>query len=608
MTQRLLQGVGVSPGVAVGPALVLRVEAPDVPHRVVPPDAVDGEVRRLNDAVGVVRQALQRLRARARERVGAEEAKIFDAQIMMLEDRDFLREVEQLILENQLAAERAFEFKALEVRAVWESSPSRALREKVVDLAAVQLRVLNALLGRPNAEDLQIDERSVIVVTRELTPGLTVQFERDRVIGFVSEEGTRTAHAAILARSLGLPCIMGLSHALDRIPAGRELVVDGTRGTVLISPSADEVGAARGLETRRLALLADLDRVAHEPAATTEGTEVRLRGNLDLPEELDALVQHGAEGVGLMRTEFLLVGRAALPTEEELTEYFQRVARRFPNLPVTVRSYDVGGDKFPAAFRISPEANPFLGWRALRVCLDRPEVFITQLRALLRARCDGDIRLMLPLVIELDEIRRTRALIAQAREELARDGLTAAPDLPVGIMVETPAAVAIADQLARDAEFLSVGTNDLTQYTLAVDRGNARLAERFSPFHPAILRQLTQLREVATAANRPIAVCGEMASEPLGVFLLVGLGYRELSSAPTAVPLVRWLITHLTLADAERAAHEALEATSTNDALDILERRLAEHVDLDVVDAGWLPDLRSTASLHRRRSGSQPSV
>ena len=405
MTQRLLKGIGVSPGVAVGPAVVVRLEAPDVPHRVVPPDAVEGEVGRLNDAVGVVRSQLQRLRTRARERVGPEEAKIFDAQIMMLEDRDFLGEVEQLILENQLAAERAFEFKALEVRALWESSASRALRDKVVDLAAVQLRVLNELLGRPNAEDVQKGDRPVIVVTQELTPGLTVQFERDHVIGFVSEEGTRTAHAAILARSLGLPCIMGLPRALERIPAGSELVVDGTRGTVLISPSADEVAEARGLETRRVALLEDLDRVAHEPAATVEGVQVAVRGNLDLPDELDALARHGAEGVGLMRTEFLVVGRAALPDEDELTNYFRRVARQFPGLPVTVRSYDVGGDKFPAAFRISPEANPFLGWRALRVCLDRPEVFVTQLRALLRARTDGDVRLMLPLVIELDSPR-----------------------------------------------------------------------------------------------------------------------------------------------------------------------------------------------------------
>jgi phosphotransferase system enzyme I (PtsI) len=599
---RLLVGIGVSPGVAVGPAVVLRVELPDVPHRVVPPDAVEGEVARLADAVGGVVQALERLRTRARERVGSEEAKIFDAQLMMLEDRDFLQQVEQLIRENQLSAERAFEFKALEMRALWESSPSRALRDKVADLSAMQLRVLNQLLGRPDADQLHVSDRPAVVVTRELTPGLTIQFERDHVVGFVSEEGTRTAHAAILARSLGIPCVMGLAHALERIPPDSEVVVDGTRGTVLMAPSAEEIEGARRLEARRRDLLAELDRVAHEPAVTVDGQHLALRGNLDLPEELDPLVQHGAEGVGLLRTEFLVVGRVGLPDEDEQLDYFRRVARRFPDRPVVVRSYDVGGDKFPAAFRIAPEANPFLGWRALRVCLDRPEVFVTQLRALLRARLDGDVRLMLPLVIEAGEIDRTRSLVAEAAAGLRRDGLPAADDLPIGVMVETPAAVAVADHLAARAAFLSVGTNDLTQYTLAVDRGNARLAARFSPFHPAVLRMLRELRQVATAAGRPIAVCGEMASEPLGIFLLVGLGYRELSTAPTAVPLVRWLVQRLRASDAEHAAAEALEARSAEAALDVLERRLAEAVDLEVIEAGWLPVHRSSATLHRRRS------
>lgn len=598
---RTLYGIGVSPGIAVGPAVVLRLEPPEVPHRVVPPDAVEGEVARLNDAIGAVLQTLERLRTRARERVGPEEARIFDAQLMMLEDPEFLHEVEELILENQLAAERAFEFKALEVRSLWESSPSRALRDKVADLSAIQLRVLNQLLGRTDADQLGVGDRAAVLVTRELTPGLTIQFERDHVIGFVSEEGTRTAHAAILARSLGIPCVMGLTQALERVPAGSELVVDGTRGTVLIAPSPEEIVEAHAFAARRQALLDELDRVAHEPAVTLDGHLLALRGNLDLPEELESLVKHGAEGVGLLRTEFLVVGRTGLPDENEQLDYFRRVARRFPNRPITVRSYDVGGDKFPAAFRIAPEPNPFLGWRALRVCLDRPEVFLTQLRALLRARLDGDVRLMLPLVIEAGEIAQTRELLVEARESLARDALPAADDLPLGVMIETPAAVAVADHLAAHAEFLSVGTNDLTQYTLALDRGNARLAERFSPFHPAVLRMLRQLREVATAAGTPIAVCGEMASEPLGIFLLLGLGYRELSTAPAAVPIVRWLIQRLRAGDAERAAAEALTAESTGAAIAVLEGRLAELVDLDLVEAGWLPAHRRPTSLHRRR-------
>jgi len=586
---RLLYGIGVSPGVAVGPAVVLREEMPEVPHRLVAPEAVEDEVRRLADAVGAVLQSLERLRARAYERVGAEEAKIFDAQLLMLEDRDFLQQVEELILENQLTAERAFEFKALELKAIWEASPSRPLRDKVTDLLAIERRVLSQLLGHPVDDQRRIEGPPSVVVTRELTPGLTIEFERDHVIGFVSEEGTRTAHAAILARSLGIPCVMGLTRALERIPPGSDVVLDGSRGSVLVGPSAEEIAQAHEFEARRRTVLEDLDRAGHAPASTTDGHAVALRGNLDLPEELDPLARHGAEGVGLLRTEFLVVGRTSLPEEDEQVDYFRRVARSFPGHPIVVRSYDVGGDKFPAAFRIESEANPFLGWRAIRVCLDRPEVFLPQLRALLRARLEGDIRLMLPMVIEVSEITRTRDLIAQAAEELRRDRLDAAPDLPIGVMIETPAAVMVAGDLTAEASFLSVGTNDLTQYTLALDRGNARLAERFSGFHPAVLRMLREVQQVAAARGTPIAVCGEMASEPLGVFLLLGLGYREFSSAPRSVSLVRWLVQRLSTRCAEGAAREALAATSTADVLATVERHLAACVDLDLVEAGWLP-------------------
>lgn len=596
---RLLSGIGVSPGTAVGPAVVIRRELPDVPHRVVPSTEVEAEVTRLHDAVDSVRRSLEELRQRTLDRVGPEEARIFDAQILMLEDEEFLGEVEHLIRDNQLTAERAFEFKALEVRALWKNSANSRLRERIADLSGVQLRVLNYLLGHPGDDPTQLTaERPSIIFTRELTPGLTVHFDRGQVLGFVSEEGTRTSHAAILARSLGIPCVMGLVGGLELVDSGDQVVIDGTRGTVLVRPTSGEVGEARAREGRRITLMAELEEGVGQPAATRDGTRVALRGNLDLPEELSELQAHGAEGVGLLRTEFLVVGRAELPDEEEQVEYFRRVLRRFPGQPVVVRSYDVGGDKFPAPFRIGPEANPFLGWRAIRVCLDQPELFLPQLRALLRARVDGDVRLMLPLVSDVAEVLQTRTLLRQAAEDLATEGIRAARELPLGVMIETPSAAVMVDHLAELCDFLSVGTNDLTQYTLAVDRGNARLAARFTALHPALVRLLHDLGDAGRRRGRALSVCGELASEPLGAFLLLGLGYRELSVSPALLPLVRWLIRQVSVTSAEEAARAVLGAVDAREVARVLEEHLVRHVDLRLLDAGWLPQDTAQTSLH----------
>jgi phosphotransferase system enzyme I (PtsI) len=318
---------------------------------------------------------------------------------------------------------------------------------------------------------------------------------------------------------------------------------------------------------------------------------------VDLPDELAAAQAHGAEGVGLLRTEFLLTGHSTLPTENEQATYFKRVADAFPGHPVVVRTYDLGGDKFPAPFRTAPEPNPALGWRAIRVCLDEPAMFRTQIRAVLRAAAHAPIQLMIPLVTRLDEVERTRVFVAEEAEALRKSGIEAAASIPVGVMVETPAAAVMADRLAEISDFLSVGTNDLTQYTLVVDRGNARLADRFTPHDPSVLRLLKLVSEAARAAAKPASVCGEMASEPLSAFLLLGLGYETLSVAPPALPLIRWLIRQVTTERARAAADAALAARTAELALDILRFSLAEAVDLSLLD----PDARLPAG---RRSGS----
>jgi phosphotransferase system enzyme I (PtsI) len=315
-----------------------------------------------------------------------------------------------------------------------------------------------------------------------------------------------------------------------------------------------------------------------------DGSRIALRGNVDLPDEIAAAQAHGAEGVGLLRTEFLLTGHSVLPTENQQAAYFKKVADAFPGHPVVVRTYDLGGDKFPAPFRTAPEANPALGWRAIRVCLDEPEMFRTQIRAILRAAARAPIHLMIPLITRLDEVERTRAFVAEEAEALKKAGVEAAMSVPVGVMVETPAAAVMADRLTEISDFLSVGTNDLTQYTLVVDRGNARLADRFTPHDPSVLRLLKLVAEAARAAGKPASVCGEMASEPLSAFLLIGLGYETLSVAPPALPLIKWLIRQVTAERARAAADAALAARSAALALDILRFSLAEAVDLSLLD------------------------
>jgi phosphoenolpyruvate-protein phosphotransferase (PTS system enzyme I) len=599
MSERHLKGIGVSPGIGVGSAVVVRWAMPDVPHRVVPRSQVEKEVRRLRAAVRDVKRFLQATKAKTEDRAGLDEARIFDAQILMLEDKEFLTGVADLIRENHLTAEKAYEFKALEVRDMWAATGSPRLKDRLADLTGVAVRVIEHLMHRGSDELWEGITQPSVVVAKELSPALTVQLDREHVVGLVSEEGTRTSHAAILAHSIGIPAVFGVAGAIERIEPGTMLVMDGSRGTVLLDPTPHELAEARALEQDRRDLASQLEEVVDLPSVTVDGVRIVLRGNVDLPDEIGAARAHGAEGVGLLRTEFLITSHSTLPTEDEQAAYFRRVAEAFPGQPVVVRTYDLGGDKLPAQFRAPSEVNPQLGWRAIRVCLDRPELFRTQVRAVLRAAKHGDVWLMAPLITRLEELDRTRALVAEEAARLAREGIPAATSLPVGVMVETPAAAVIADRLAAEADFLSVGTNDLTQYTLVVDRGNARLADRFTPHDPSVLRLLKQVADAARAAGKPASVCGEMASEPLSAFLLIGLGYETLSVAPPALPLVKWTVRQVSAARARAVAEQALAARTADDVLDVLRLALAEAVDLKLLDHhARLPGARRAASLN----------
>jgi phosphoenolpyruvate-protein phosphotransferase len=395
------------------------------------------------------------------------------------------------------------------------------------------------------------EHRRVVIVAHELYPGLTVQLDRDQLAGLISEEGTRTSHAAILANSMGIPCVMGVPGAVQRIANGSMVLLDGISGAVLIEPTVEELEVANLQAIRRRKLELQLEMVVEQPGVTPDGREVTLMGNVDVPEEIDIAVRHGAQGVGLLRTEFLVTGRAHLPTESEQLEYFRRVSAAFVDRPVIIRTYDLGGDKFPAAFDAPSEPNPFLGWRSIRVCLDQPEIFRPQLRALLRAAADRTIWAMLPLITRVDEVERAREMLAEEAEDLQRAGTRAAATIPIGVMVETPAAVILADRLAEVSAFFSIGTNDLTQYTTAADRTNSAVAPLADGLDPAVLRLIDH---VVRNAGVRVAVCGDLASDPQSAVLLAALGVQELSAVGPQVPLVKALLRQTDLTEVPTAA------------------------------------------------------
>jgi len=450
--------------------------------------------------------------------------------------------------------------------------------------------VLSLLLDLPDHDPVDVPPgANAILVTHDLTPSLTLQLDRNCISAIATEAGTATAHVAILARSLGLPAVVGLRNALSFLVPGQIAILDGNEGTLLIAPSDHELEDARLRVEQEAGRVDEMREIAHSDAITADGVRMVIRANVDIPDEAEMGATSGADGVGLMRTEFLVVGRATMPDEEEQYKAYKKVIQAFGARPVIIRTFDVGGDKLPVG-GFPTEANPFLGWRAIRMCLDERELFKVQLRALLRAGVHGDLRIMLPLVVTVDEVRETRSLIDEAVVELAERRIPFRADVPLGVMVETPAAAIACDTLVRDVDFFSIGSNDLVQYTLAVDRGNANLAPRFTPFHPAVLRLIAQVQVTGAAHGIDVCVCGEMGSQPLAVFALMGLGIRQLSVAPRAVGEVKRVIRSVRMAAAQDAAQAALAAGTAREAETLLRRRLRTELDA-AAQSGGLPAL-----------------
>lgn len=583
----VLNGLAASEGIGLGPVHILSSGVPEVPHENVTEDRVEEEVRRFHEAREWARERLEAIKARAEELLGPVEARIFDPQILMVDDVEIADGTVCYIRENHLTAPRAFEWRMIELQTMMARRANPMVMDKLNDLEDLQVRLLNRMLGLPDPSDFGFEGLPAILVAPNITPSLTVHLDPSRILGVATDHGTRTSHWAILARSLEIPVVVGLGGITALARHGQEAILDGRIGRVVLDPDERDREVFEDRRSQLQGMEEEIQVVASLESVTRDGQPVALRANLDLPQEADNAALHGAEGVGLYRTEFLVVGRATMPGEEEQFMAYRQVAEAFPQGAIYIRTFDLGGDKFPMFLHMPAEENPFLGWRAIRVCLDEPELFRTQLRAILRASAFGDLRIMLPLVNEVEEIRRTREMLEEEEERLDADGILFNSGYKLGIMIETPAAALEAVELARYSDFFSIGTNDLVQYTLAVDRTNARLARLYNPFHPAVVRQLYQVARVGRAAGIEVSVCGELAANPLGTFLMLGLDITALSVAWPALPEVKQVIRSVRMEDARVAARKALAAPSAEALVSALVEGIGDSVDLSAFLGRW---------------------
>ena len=556
---RTLRGIAASRGIAIGPAFHFRRADLSFEHCTVEDPAA--EWARFQAALETAREQLAGVYAKAEAEAGAEQAAIFQAHAMMLEDPELLETVRTAIEEQCVNAEAALSDAAEMYAQMLEALDDEYLSGRAADVRDVAARVLRILLGVAESPTASLTILSIILA-RDLTPSDTVLLDKSLVLGFCIAEGGATSHTAILARGLGLPAIVGIGSDVLDIPDSARLVLDGDDGTLLVEPDDGTVAAYRARQAVAVTVLAQARERAHEPAVTRDGYRVEIVANVGNVEGARAALESGAEGVGLLRTEFLYLERTHLPDEEEQYRAYRAIVDVFGDQPVILRTLDIGGDKDLPYLDLPHEMNPFLGLRAIRLCLARPELFKPQLRAALRAGAGRNLKMMFPMVATVAEVRAARAVLEECRAELLAEGQAVAEEIEVGIMVEIPAAALLANRLAAEVDFFSIGTNDLSQYTLAADRTNASVAPLADAFHPAVLRLVRDVIAAAHAQSKWVGLCGELAGEPLAIPILLGLGLDEFSMNPPAIPLAKQIIRALTLDEAQRVAQAALELDS----------------------------------------------
>ncbi|HPS14991.1 MAG TPA: phosphoenolpyruvate--protein phosphotransferase [Spirochaetales bacterium] len=559
---RELHGIAASPGTACAPVFIFKDDfSLSIPSYPIAESDVDAEYARYQEAVARAKEEVTALRDKALQDAGAEQAAIFDAHLLMLDDPEVNENIKSELSSTLMNVESvvfSIERKTVDSLA---SAQDPYIQERVSDVHDVTRRIMGHLLNRER-KTLSDITSDVIVVARNLLPSDMVGMARDRIKGIATEAGGRTSHAAILARAFGIPAVLGIGHFIGDLQPDTVAIVDGDRGVLILDPDEKALKQEKAARMLRQEKQKAFEAIRSTQASTKDGVRIQLMANIEVPEEVEAVLQYNADGIGLFRSEFLFLG-GHVPGEEEQFRAYKQVVESMNGKPVTIRTLDIGGDKVLPELGAQDEKNPLLGWRAIRFCLSDTEIFKTQLRAILRASVFGDVRIMFPMISTVEELVKARGIMEEAQWECRGLGCEVKPDIKAGIMVEVPSAALCSDVLSRSADFFSIGTNDLTQYTMAVDRGNEKVAYLHDPFNPAVLRLIKMTIDNAAKANIEVGLCGEMAADPASAILLVGLGLRELSVSAVSIPAVKSVLLSTTMEEAQSVAQAVMKMTSS---------------------------------------------
>ncbi|MGA2175904.1 MAG: phosphoenolpyruvate--protein phosphotransferase [Verrucomicrobiota bacterium] len=576
--ERVYKGIPVSAGICQGKVFVLHRAQSQIPKYDVAEADLPREIQRFQQALLLTRQQILEVQRKVSQALNAQEARIFDAHLLVLEDPTLIDSVTEMIQSRKINVEAAFHEFTEKYTATLSAIDDAYLRERAADLRDVSSRLMNNLLGCHEHSELQNLREPCIVISEDLSPSEASLLDRKVVLGFATEAGSKTSHTAIMARSLQIPAIVGLKDASTKIKSGTHVLLDGYNGSLIVNPTDQSLFEYGQLIRRHASIEEKLQAIQSLSAITLCGKSITLSANIEQTGDIAAVKAFGAQGVGLFRTEYLFINRESLPTEEEQYQAYHRVAAELKPSPVIIRTLDLGGDKFMSHLQLPQEMNPFLGWRAIRFCLEQREVFRAQLRAILRASAEGNVKIMYPMISSYSEVEKANAFLEEYKNELRAEKIPFDENIEVGVMIEIPSAAVAADTLAKRVKFFSIGTNDLIQYSLAVDRLNERIAQLYEPTHPAVLRLIKSTTAAAERHGIWCGLCGEMAGDPLLTPLLLGLGVTELSLAAPLVPAVKYLIRRLKLDDARELAAFALQCESGKEILErsqALARRIA---------------------------------